>query len=240
MTIAALTEPVGPPALDDAERVTRRLRVLIADGDAFARRMMRDALQAAAEIVVIADVPHPRDALELSRYFEPEVLLIDMDLPGSGGLELARAARSLPETRVAMLCSRYDEEAALPALRAGVVGYLSKEIEPYELRGAVRRIAAGEAVIPPTLARRVIELLGEAPDSGWRPVRSCLTTREWEIVELIAAGDSTGCIADRLVLSRSTVYSHVKSVLRKLGVHSREEAVRVAVELRREEVVRAG
>ena len=104
----------------------------------------------------------------------------------------------------------------------------------------MRRIAAGEAVIPPTLARRAIELLGEAPDSGWRPVRSCPTTREWEIVEMIAAGDGTGRHSGPAGASRSTVYSHVKSLLRKLGVHSREEAVRVAVELRREEVVRAG
>jgi DNA-binding NarL/FixJ family response regulator len=227
----------GGPKSGVAQRC-ERLRVLIADADPFARRAMRDALQAAAEIVVVADVAHSREAVELSRHFQPEVVLMDMGVPPAGGPALARAiAREAPGTRVVMLATSYDEEAALYALRAGATGYLSKEADPEALRHVVRRIAEGEAVIPPTLARRAIECLREVPDTGWRPVRSRLTSREWEIVELIGAGASTERIADELVLSPATVYSHVKSLLRKLGVHSRQDAVAAAERLRHEEAM---
>jgi DNA-binding NarL/FixJ family response regulator len=218
------------------ERARERLRVLIADADPFARRAVRDALQSADEIVVIADASDARQALELSRHFRPEVLLVDMALPGLGGAAVAsQIAREVPETLVAALFAYYDEDAAMHALRAGAVGYVSKEVDPHELRDVVRRLVQGEAAIPATLARRSIECLREIPDTGWRPVRSRLTSREWEIVDLIGEGASTQGIAERLVLSPATVYSHVKSLLRKLGVHSRREAVTVAERLRREE-----
>jgi len=115
------------------------------------------------------------------------------------------------------------------------MGYVAKQIDPSELRDVVRRLAHGEAVIQAALAARVLECLREVPNTGWRPVRSCLTSREWEIVDLMGAGASTQTMADRLVLSPATVYSHVKSVLRKLGVHSRPDAVSAAERLRREE-----
>ena len=101
----------------------RRLRVLIADADPFARRAIRDALQAAEGIAVVADASDDREALELSRWFRPDVLLVDMGLPGSGGVDVARdIKRDVPETQVAMLSAPYDEEATLVALRAGAVG----------------------------------------------------------------------------------------------------------------------
>jgi DNA-binding NarL/FixJ family response regulator len=228
---------IGPPGRRlGGQAVHRRLRVLIADADPFARRAIRDALQAAEGIAVVADACDHREALELARHFRPDVVLVEMALPGGGGIDVAREiGRDVAGTRVAMLSTPYDEEAALGALRAGAVGYLSKDDDPEDLRHVVRRIANGEAVIPPTLARRAIECLCELPDGGWRPVRSRLTSREWEIVDLIGTGASTVGIADELVLSRATVYSHVKSLLRKLGVHSRQEAVDVAERLRHEE-----
>ena len=195
------TAVAGPPGRrHGVATACPRLRVLIADADPFARRAIRDALQAADGIAVVADASDDREALELSRWFRPDVLLVDMDLPGSGGIDVARdVKREVPETRVAMLSSPYDEEAVLVALRAGAVGYLSKDSDPEELRHLVERIVDGEAVIPPTLVRRALECLRELPDAGWRPVRSRLTTREWEVVDLIGAGTSTDEIADQLV-----------------------------------------
>src|SRR4029079_16815844 len=137
--------------------------------------------------------------------------------------------------RVALLATHYDEDEALRALRAGAMGYVAKQIDPSELQDVVRRLARGEAVMPAALAARVLACLREVPDTGWRPVRSCLTSREWEIVDLLGEGASTRTMADRLVLSPATVDVHVKSVLRKLDVHSRLDAVSAAERLRRQE-----
>jgi len=213
-----------------------RMSVVIADADPFSRRTVRDALQSAEDIVVAADAADAREAVELAAYFQPDVLLAETTIPAGGGVELVRElSRTAPEPRVALLATHYDEAEALRALRAGAMGYVAKQIDPSELRDVVRRLAHGEAVIQAALAARVLECLREVPDTGWRPVRSCLTSREWEIVDLMGAGASTQTMADRLVLSPATVYSHVKSVLRKLGVHSRPDAVSAAETLRREE-----
>jgi DNA-binding NarL/FixJ family response regulator len=99
----------------------------------------------------------------------------------------------------------------------------------------VKQCRYREAIVPQRLVVALLELMREIPDTGWRPLRSCLTTREWEIVEHLAEGASTQHIAERLVLSPTTVYSHVKSVMRKLDVHSRRDAVVAAERLRHEE-----
>lgn len=218
-------------------RAARRVRVLIADADPFSRRTVRDALQAAAEIVVVADAESSRELIELGRHFRPDVVLAATGLPTIGGIEAAcELMKVVPETRVGLLATRYEEEEALRGVRAGAVAYLCKQIDPNELRDVVRRLVHGEAVIPATLTARVLTCLRAVPDTGWRPVKSRLTSREWEIVDLMGTGASTRTIAERLVLSPATVYSHVKSVLRKLGVHSRPDAVDAAEQLRHEEI----
>jgi len=209
---------------------TARVRVVIADADPFARRTVRDALQEADGIVVAADAQDAREALELAVYFRPDVILLGNTI---GDAELVR---DLSRTgRVVLLATYYDEDDALHAFRAGAMGYVEKQTDPGELQDVVIRLARGEAIVPPALAARVLECLREVPDTGWRPVRSRLTSSEWEIVDLMGAGASTQTIADRLFLAPSTVYSHVKSVLRKLGVHSRPDAVSAAERLRHEE-----
>ena len=214
-------------------RATARVRVVIADADPFARRTVRDVLQEADGIVVAADAENAREAVELAAYFRPDVIFVGTTL---GDVDLVRdLARAAPESHVGLLATYYDEGDALSALRAGAMGYLAKQMDPSELQDVVRRLARGEAIVPPGLAARVLECLREVPDTGWRPVRSRLTSREWEIVDLMGEGASTRTIADRLVLSPATVYSHVKSVLRKLGVHSRPDAVSAAERLRHEE-----
>jgi DNA-binding NarL/FixJ family response regulator len=212
-----------------------RLRVLIADHDGLARSMMRTSLCEADSVAIIATAGDGRAALELARYYRPTVLVVDTALPPGGGVELiGQVLLVSPGTRV-LTVSVDDQQAALAALRAGAVGHIAKDIDPDELARLVLRAADGEAIIPQQLIMPLLELLRQAPDAGWRPLHSRLTTREWEIVELLAEGASTEQIVEHLVLSQSTVYSHVKSVLRKLGVHSRREAVAAATRLRREE-----
>jgi DNA-binding NarL/FixJ family response regulator len=217
--------------------VDERLRVLVADHDGLARGMMVTALHRADRVAIVVTAGEGREALELARYYHPTVVIIDTALPPDGGVEfIAKMLRVAPETRI-LTVSVGDEQTALAALRAGAVGHIGKDVDPDELARLVVRAADGEAIIPQRLMMPLLELLRELPDTGWRPLHSRLTTREWEIVELLALGATTQRIAERLVLSPTTVYSHVKSVLRKLGVHSRRDAVAAAERLRREEAL---
>ena len=142
-----------------------------------------------------------------------------------------------PETRIVTV-SVDAPQLAIAALRAGAVGHINKDVDPERFASLVIRAAEGEAVVPQDLLMPLLELLRAIPERGWRPLHSRLTTREWEIVELLGAGATTQTIAERLTVSSTTVYSHVKSLLRKLGVNSRRDAVIAAERLRREEVSR--
>ncbi len=213
----------------------QRVRVVIADDDGLARSMMQTALRDASGVAIVATTGSAHEVLELVRYYRPTVLIVDTALLRDRGVKLVRSIRAdAPATRVLTIAVD-DDHTALAALRAGAVGHLSKDIEPDKLAGLVVRAAGDEALVPRRLVMPLLERLPEFPDAGWRPLRSRLTTREWEIVALLDEGASTQDIAERLVLSVTTVYGHVKSVLRKLGVHSRRDAVLAADHLRRQE-----
>lgn len=213
----------------------QRLRVLIADQDALARRMMHDALQDAG-LVVIGGARDGREALELARHYRPEVLLVDIALPPSGGVDLIRQLVPALATRIVTVSAAPNvDEPVLAALHAGAIAHIDKDVDPDEFVRLVILASGGEAIIPSRVMTRLLELWREIPAGGWRPLRSTLTTREWEIVDLLGEGASTEAIAERLVLSSSTVYTHVYRLLRKLGVHSRLEAVAAAQRLRQQE-----
>jgi DNA-binding NarL/FixJ family response regulator len=223
---------------DDVRHRDDRIRVIVADGDGLARRMLRDALDGAEGITVVAEAGDAREALTLTRYHRPRVLLVDTELPPAGAVGLiGDVTAQAPETRVVMLAAREDDCLAVEGLRAGAAGHPRKDVPPATLPHIVGKACAGEAILPRRLTMAILERMREVPDAGWRPVRSRLTTREWEIVDLLGEAASTQDIADELVLSPTTVYSHVKSLLRKLGVHSRRDAVAVAERLRKEEVL---
>jgi DNA-binding NarL/FixJ family response regulator len=234
--MSGLPLPVAPaPPWTDARG---GVRVLIADADGLARSMMRFALSNSERIAAVHGAGNAREALELASYFQPGVAIVDTVVPPRGGLELVRALlRAVPDTRVLTLSAVNDHRTAIGALRAGAVGHIGRDVDPEELTELVVRAADGEVVVAQWLMPALLAALREVPDSGWRPLRSRLTTREWEIVELLEEGATTQRIADRLVLSPMTVYSHTKSVLRKLGVNSRRDAVIAAERLRREEAL---
>lgn len=213
---------------------TERLRVIICDDDPLVRRLVRDALQLAG-IVVIAEAANGREALELTRFYRPEVVLMDVAMPGMDGIEATRRITTeVPDTRVVMLTGSDDDELALMGLRAGAVGYLTKDISVPAIPRALRGARAGEAAISRHLSLKLIERLRMVPETGvgTRPVRSVLTPREWEVLDLLCGGASTDKIAASLVLSAETVRTHIKNLLRKLGVRSRAEAVALAGNLR--------
>src|SRR6201996_8163853 len=178
-----------------------RVRVLIADGDGLARRMTRDALHQRCGIVVVAAAHEARETLEVARHYRPDIVLLDTALPPHGCQEvIPRMLRASPDTRIVTLSSG-DDRTAIAALRGGAVGHISKDLEPEVLAGLVLRAAAGEAIVPRRLVMPLLSMVHSVPDAGWRPLRSRLTTREWEIVALLAAGASTQHIADSLFLS---------------------------------------
>jgi DNA-binding NarL/FixJ family response regulator len=210
------------------------LRVIIADDDALARRVLRDALQADG-VIVIADAADGRDAVELTVHYKPDVVVMDVSMPRMDGLEATRQiVARVPDTKVVMLTATDDLELGLVALRAGAVGFLPKTSPPESLPQALRAARNGEAVFSRRMTMALVDVVRRVRDdgAGLRPVRSPLTGREWEVLDLLCEGRSTDAIAGSLFLSDETVRSHIKNILRKLGVRSRQEAIERARAMR--------
>ncbi len=212
-----------------------RTRLIIADPDPLARRVIRDALSAADGMVVVAEAKDGTELAELATHYKPELVLTEIAMPSMDGIEACRRILAkAPNVRVVMFTVNQDRDVELRALRAGASGVLSKDTSIESLVRAVRGVISGEAAISRRLTMDLIEIIRRASESGsgLRPVKSVLTSREWEVLDLICASASTREIAETLFLSEDTVYSHSKSILRKLGVHSRGEAVIAAERLR--------
>jgi DNA-binding NarL/FixJ family response regulator len=210
------------------------LRVIVADDDALVRRVLRDVLQRAG-IVVIAEAGGGREAVELSLYYKPDIVLMDLLMPGTDGIAATREILAvLPSAKIVIISSSEDDELGLLTLRMGACGYLSKSVNIESIPRALRAAHDGEAVVPRRLTARLIDAMRRTREdgAGIRPVRSPLTAREWEVLDLLCQGLSTDEMADALVLSSETVRSHIKSILRKLRVSSRGEAVAMAQEMR--------
>jgi two-component system, NarL family, response regulator LiaR len=218
----------------DTAKTSEPLRTIVADDDPLVRRLIRDTLQR-ADITVIAEASNGREAVELALYYKPDVVVMDYMMPEMDGIEATRRIfMQDPDVRVVLLTGAGDEELGLAGLRAGAAGYLSKEVELAALPRALRGALQGEAAISRQLAMTLIQRLRSTRGgaTGLRPVRSSLTAREWEVLDLLCDGLGTDDIAKRLVLSTETVRSHLKKVYRKLDVRSREEAVRAAQRMR--------
>jgi two-component system, NarL family, response regulator LiaR len=211
------------------------IHVVIADSDPLARRVIRDALQDRTGFVVPGEASCGIEAVELSLHYRPEVTLMEASLPGMDGLAATRRIRAnAPEVRVLIFSRDDGEEIQLEALHAGASGFVSKNVPVETVSRVVQSVVRGEAAISRRVTMRLIERLRHLPQNGtgMRPVRSQLTAREWEVLDLLCERMNTKEIADALVLSEETVYSHSKNLLRKLRVHSREEAIEAAEQLR--------
>jgi NarL family two-component system response regulator LiaR len=209
-------------------------RAIVADDDPFARRMIKDALQVAG-FIVTAEAHDGREAVELTLYYRPDVVLMDVVMPSLDGIAATRQiVKEIPEQLIVLLTSAEEDELSVLGLRAGAVGFLTKDVDVSVLPRAIRGALQGEAVISRRLAMRLVEQLRRVPEAapGLRPVKSPLTAREWEVIDLLYEGRSTEDIAAALVLSTETVRTHVKHILRKLGTRSRAEAVEVAQRMR--------
>lgn len=212
---------------------------MVVDDDPLARRALRAALASDQRVQVVAEASDSARAVDIVARVRPDVVLVDVQLTEVDGITTAfRMRRRWAGARVVMLSETDDDELALLALRAGAVGVVAKDIPPAALVRVVVGVANGEAAITRWLTRIVVERLRELPPHGigMRPIRSTLTAREWQVLDLLAIGRGTDEIAAELVLSTETVRSHVKRILSKLGAHSRAEAVGIADRLRRSDV----
>jgi NarL family two-component system response regulator LiaR len=230
---------VDPTADSDENRgapAEAPVRAIIADDDPFARKMIKEALQRAG-VIVIAEAHNGRQAVELTRHYGPDVVLMDVVMPELDGIAATRRiVKENPDQTIVILTTADDDEIGLLGLRAGAVGFLAKDVDVDVLPQALQGALSGEAAISRKLSMRLVEQLRRASrgPGGLRPVKSPLTPREWEVIDLLAESRTTDQIAEHLVLSTETVRSHVKNILRKLDARSREEAVAIAQRMRSE------
>ncbi len=209
------------------------VRVLLVDDDDLMRAGLHSVLSSDETIEVVGEAGDGREAVESARTLTADVVLMDVRMPGLDGIAATRELLAVsPEAKVVILTTFEQDDYVFGALNAGASGFLLKRTSPEELIAAVHTVAAGEALLSPSVTRTVIERMAQqpTPDTSSRERLDELTPREREVLELIARGLSNGEIASALVVEESTVKTHVKRILRKLRLRDRVQAVTFAYE----------
>ena len=209
------------------------IRILVVDDHAVVREGLRAFLGLQEGFEIVGEAADGEEAIERAAELEPDVILMDLVMPELDGVSAMRELRQRsPRSRVIVLTSFLDDDRLLPALEAGAAGYLLKNSQPAELARAVRAAQAGEAIIDPTAAARLVDALSDTdrPRAGADASLEHLTGREREVLALIARGRSNKRIALELGISEKTVKTHVGHVLAKLGVTDRTQAALLAVQ----------
>jgi NarL family two-component system response regulator LiaR len=212
------------------ERAEPPIRVLLVDDHAVVRKGLRALFDREPGIEVVGEGESGERAVELYGRVRPDVVLMDLEMPGIGGTEATRLiSEAHPEARIVILTSHAAEEDVFPALKAGASGYLLKHSAPDDVLRAIRQAHEGETVLHPAIARMVLQDLRRPPRPKQQPTTDPLSERELEVLRLIARGMSNQEIADTLVVGEATVRSHVSAVLRKLQLASRTQAALYAL-----------
>jgi len=208
-------------------------RVVIADDEHLMRAGLAELLSSDPTIEVVGQASTGSEAVEQASRLRPDVVLMDVRMPDSDGIAAtAELARVAPSVRVLMLTTFEQDDYIFPSLRAGASGFLLKRTRPEDLIAAVHCIAAGDALLSPSVTRRVVERLAQqpVPRLGDQAMIGSLTTRERQVLQLVARGLSNQEIASSLVIEESTVRTHVKRILMKLELRDRIQAVIFAYE----------
>jgi NarL family two-component system response regulator LiaR len=205
--------------------VSERITVLIADDHPVVRQGLRTFLEVQEDLELAGEAADGAEAVELARHSLPDVVLMDLVMPGVDGIEATRQIRDVsPSTKVIVLTSFDDDERVFPAIKAGAAGYLMKDVPPAELAEAVRKVHRGEALVAPSVAAKLMQEV-----AGRRPAGADLTERELDVLRLVARGLSNKVIAQELVVSEKTVKTHVSNILAKLHLADRTQAALYAV-----------
>ncbi len=206
------------------------ITVLLADDHARTRAVIRSALERTGDFHVCAEAADAATAVAGAKRESPDVCILDINMPGNGIAAASQIAGAVPDTAVVMLTVSRQDDDLFDALRAGASGYLLKGLDEQEIAQSLHRVLAGEATLPGSLVARLVD---EFRDRESRRVgmpsgpAARLTGREWDVLELMRKGATTAEISERLFVSPTTVRSHISSILRKLGVPSREEAIKL-------------
>lgn len=208
------------------------IRVVVADDHTIVREGIRQVLDGTEGITVVGEAATGPDAFERAQALVPDVVVLDVSMPGESGLEVAkRLKRALPATRVLMLSVYDNTEFVLEAVRAGADGYLLKDSSPAELRAAIRKVVAGESAFSAAAARQLSTALREEEANRERAERvASLTARELDVLRHVVAGQTNKETASALGISHRTVETHRENILKKLGVRSVAELTRLAIE----------
>ena len=206
------------------------IRLLIIDDHEMVREGLKAMLVAEPDFEIVGDAANAEQALELIERLRPDVVLLDIRLPGVSGIDLCSNVTSLyPQTAVIILTTFAEESLVAQCIQAGARGFIVKDIERFDLKRSIRAVARGEAVIDSKVAVAVLAQLRRAPQVSQEPFPEPLSTQQIVILRLIAQGLSSREIATRLYLSENTVKGYVQEILHRLGVKNRTEAVMVAV-----------
>lgn len=207
------------------------IRVLVCDDQALVRSGFRMILEARPDLEVVGEAEDGLQAVELAGQTDPDVVLMDVRMPNLDGVEATRRIVGSGSPARVIVLTTYDvDEHVYDAVRAGASGFLLKDVQPTQLVDAIRVVAAGDALLAPSVTRRLLDKFARSlPDRAPPPDSlSGLTDREIEVLRLLATGLSNAELAERLFVSEATVKTHVSSVLRKMGVRDRVQAVVLA------------
>lgn len=202
------------------------ISVLLTDDHAIVRQGVRAFLETQPDLKVIGEAGSGEEAVHLCEQLAPDIVLMDLLMPGIGGVEATRRVKTIsPRTQVIVLTSYHEDEHVVPAIRAGALSYLLKDAAPNEIALAIRKAARGEVTLSPAIAAQMMKAVtGERKPVVATGQESPLTARELEVIRLIADGLSNTEIAERLFLSEKTVKSHVSNILAKLDLTDRTQA----------------
>jgi len=207
---------------------SEKITVMIVDDHDMVRRGACDYLEVQPDITVVAQAGTGEEAVRLAQEFVPDVVLMDLVMPGMGGVEATRGVKNVsPRSKIIILTSFHQDEFIFPALQAGAISYLLKDVKASELVEAIRRAARGEVTLHPKIAGRVINAFRSLDPANATPF-TILTERELEVLKLIAKGNSNEKIAEQLVVSVGTVKGHVSNILSKLHLVDRTQAAAYA------------
>ncbi len=206
----------------------RKIRIVVVDDHALFRAGLVSLLTSIPEFEIVAEAGDGREALSVVREEKPDVVLLDVNMPVMGGVEMVEALQEIDQPRILMLTISKHDEDLFGAIAAGADGYLLKDTEPDELRRAINLVADGKSVLSPEVTSRVLKVVSS---SHGIPPDVALSKREMDVLKCLAKGMTSAQIAKELFISENTVKTHVRHILEKLEASNRAEAVSRAIQL---------